>query len=82
MHKAFSEFWVQRHAGPVSGRPFLSLPDCAQPAFVRLPSAGAQVGCSVTLPLLVFLSDAKDQVHGQSAQNPENGQDNVDFKLL
>ena len=31
-HKAFSEFWVQRHAGPVPGRPFLSLPDCAQPS--------------------------------------------------
>ncbi len=27
VHKAFSEFWVQRHAGPVPGRPFLSLPD-------------------------------------------------------
>ena len=27
VHKAFSEFWVQRDAGPVSGRPFLSLPD-------------------------------------------------------
>ena len=32
VHKAFSEFWVQRHAGPVPGRPFLSLPDCAQPS--------------------------------------------------
>ena len=31
---------------------------------------------------LVFLSDAKDQVHGQSAQDQEESQDHIDCKLL
>ena len=45
VHKAFSEFWVQRHAGPVSGRP-----DSLCLSSYNLPGAGAQYDCPGTGP--------------------------------
>ena len=50
---------MQRHAGPVAGRPY-SLCLGGRTAFVLLPSAGAQFGRPDTGPLLELFFDLFD----------------------
>ena len=77
---SFSPTFFAPQAGP------LPLPSATEKAG-SMPQGKEGNGCPGPGPAalrrtLMFLSDAIDQVHCQSAQDPENGQDNVDFKLL